>query len=74
MAHDGFYLPYEKFSVKQCLLARDAHELCLADIRTANSLLCPDTLTAYQKWCPPEVRNRYKLRKDERERSKAVLG
>ena len=72
MAHKGFTGAQLPMSTKQCVMAYDFHRECLADLKTDNDYICPDTFAAYKRWCPDNVRQRHHIREVEEALSRKV--
>lgn len=64
-ANRGFNSSQVPMSNKQCLMAYDFHRECLADFKTLNDYICPDTFAAYKRWCPDNIRHRFHVREVE---------
>mmetsp|Transcript_25983 Transcript_25983/g.25573 ORF Transcript_25983/g.25573 Transcript_25983/m.25573 type:complete len:80 (-) Transcript_25983:32-271(-) len=57
MAHVNFSgSPFGSISHKQCIIADNLHQQCLSEMKSENDYLCPDTLQAYRRWCPSDIR------------------
>ena len=65
MANAGFTGAQWPMSMKQCVMAYDFHKDCMGRMKSENEYLCPDTLAAYKRWCPDNVRRRHHIRETE---------
>lgn len=72
MADHGFPGAMWPMSTKQCLMAFDFHKDCMGRMNTENEYLCPDTLAAYKRWCPDNVRERHLIRAREEAISRKI--
>lgn len=65
---------YGSFSKKQCVIAEDMHHQCLQEMKSENNYLCPDTYTAYKKWCPSDIRAQQGIWRAEKKLSNETWG